>query len=164
MLWNIPPKKQVYEALGCLADKRLELVNNGVPDTNGIIKAKVSSSSHGKFYDVSFDKSTMSVMSNDNTAYYKGYLSYPAIALLMSVGIISYNKSTSESLKCIPWKDINQKYNNNFDKVKEDVFVIIKNNGFDYEATKVEVERIMDQLRDLNISYLGKKQKPPVGY
>ena len=161
MFWNIPHKIKVYEALGCLTDGRLEV---SADDGSGVVKAKVYSSSRKKFYDVSFNKKTMSIMSNDNTAYYKGYLSYPSIALLMTLGLVNYDKSVSESLKGIPWKDINQKYNNDFDKVREDVFVIIRSKGFDPEVIKIDVENIMSQLRDLNMSYLGKKQMPPEGY
>ena len=51
MFWNTPPKKQVYEALGCLADGRLEVTGT---DDSGIIRAKVYSSSRNKYYDVSF--------------------------------------------------------------------------------------------------------------
>lgn len=159
MFWNNPPKKQVYEALGTLADKRLEILDNGP-----IIKAKVFSSSRGKSYDVSFDKSTMSIMSNDNTAYYKGYLSYPSIALLITLGFISYNKEVLSVLKDIAWKDINQKYGNDFDKVKEEVFIIIRARGFNPEALMLEVESIMSQLRKIHFQHLGKKQVPPMGY
>ena len=82
MKWNISLKrKHIYEALGCISDKRIEL--------NLVDGAKVYSSSGGKFYAVKYDSKSNSVMSNDNTSYWTGQLGYPSIALLLLKGIIS---------------------------------------------------------------------------
>ena len=155
MKWKHPPVIKIYEALGTVADGRIEISEH---------RAKVYSSSRNKFYDVSYGPQSGAIMANDNGSFWKGYLGYPSIVLLMNVGVISYNKDVSNSLKDIAWKDINQKYNNDFDKTKEEVLGIINERGFDIEVVKIEVENIMNQLRDLNMSYLGKKQQPPKGY
>ena len=72
MRWKNPPKIKVYEALGCIADNRIEVNEN---------EAKVYSSSREKYYTVKYDRN--SIMSNDNGSYWVGYLGYPSIALLM---------------------------------------------------------------------------------
>ena len=46
MKWAIPPKIKIYEALGCMGDKRIEVSEN---------TGKVFSSSRGKYYTVNFD-------------------------------------------------------------------------------------------------------------
>ena len=70
MKWEHPPIIKIYEALGAVADNRVELSEN---------TAKVFSSSGNKFYDVSYDRDSNSIMTNDNGSYWKGYLGYPAI-------------------------------------------------------------------------------------
>ena len=71
---DTPPTMKIYEALGAVADKRLEITGN---------TAKVYSSSKGKFYTVTYDSATNAIMSNDNACYFVGYLGYPAIAYLL---------------------------------------------------------------------------------
>ena len=58
-------------------------------------------------------------MANDNGSYWKGYLGYPSIAYLMKIGKINFNKEFSNLLRGIKWKDINQKFKNDFEKTKE---------------------------------------------
>ncbi|MBM3232236.1 hypothetical protein FJZ21_02565 [Candidatus Pacearchaeota archaeon] len=84
MEWVVSPKrKHVYEALGCIGNKRIEM--------NLADGAKVYSSSRNKFYTVNFDLKNNAIMCNDNTSYYTDTLSYPCIALPLNKGVISYN-------------------------------------------------------------------------
>lgn len=92
MRWKNPPIIKIYEALGCIADDRLEI--NGT-------KGKVYSSSRKKFYSIRYDSETNSIMCNDNGSYYIGYLGYPAIAYLMKIGELDFSKEYSNSLKGI---------------------------------------------------------------
>ena len=104
MQWKIPPLIKIYEALGCIGDKRLEIKEN---------LGKVYSSSRGKFYSINYDKNSNSIMCNDNGSYYIGYLGYPAIAYLMKIGELGFSEKYAESLKGIHWKDLNTKHNKN---------------------------------------------------
>src|SRR3989339_2007322 len=110
MKWKHPPIIKIYEALGAVADGRVEVGGN---------TAKVFSSSGNKFYDVSYDKEKNAIMANDNGSYWKGYLGYPAIAFLMKTGVLSFDEKTASLLENIAWKDINQKFKNDFDKTLE---------------------------------------------
>ena len=110
MRWIDPPLKQIYGALTCISDDRIEVEGNS---------AKVYSSSRGKYYTVKYDGEKNAIMSNDNTAYWKGYLSYPSIAFLMKTGVLDYNPKYSEALKGVIWKDVNVKFKNDFDKAIE---------------------------------------------
>src|SRR3990167_10799320 len=100
MKWKLPKTIKVYEALGALADGRVEATG----DTG-----KVYSSSRKKFYDVSYDPINQAIMSNDNASYWQGYLGYPAIAYLMKIGQLPFNQKFADGLKGIAWKDINSK-------------------------------------------------------
>ncbi len=152
MKWKLPHISKVYEALGAIADGRVEVTGN---------TAKVYSSSRNKFYEVTYDPAKNSIMSNDNSAYWKGELGYPAIALLMQLGVLPYDKNIAGSLKGIAWKDINQKHKNDFDKTVEGV---LQNLGQDADKVSELCDRVLAEIGRLDLAYLGSKQKPPAGY
>lgn len=154
MKWKIPPKIKVYEALGCVADNRLELNGN---------EAKIFSSSLGKFYSITYD-GNKAIMCNDNGSYWAGYLGYPSIAFLMLKGKIKYNSKFAEALKDIKWKDVNVKFKNNYEKTEAYVLEIIKERGFDTADLKMEIDNIFEQVKKLNLELFGEKTKPPEGY
>ncbi|MDP2642023.1 MAG: hypothetical protein Q8P21_01900 [bacterium] len=153
MKWKHPPVIKIYEALGSIADDRIEL--------NGDV-AKVYSSSGNKFYDVSYDPEGNAIMTNDNGSYWKGYLGYPAIAYLLKTGILSYNPELAEPLKGVAWKDINQKFENDFDKTLEYIL-----SGINPEITselQLYVKSLDESIKKLGLNLLGKKTFPPKGY
>jgi len=156
MYWKLPPNIKIYEALGAVADGRIEMVN----DT----EAKVYSSSRNKFYSVTYDPKTQAIMANDNGSYWQGYLGYPSIAFLMQTGAIRFDTKYAEALKDIAWKDINTKFKNDFDKTVEYIHELLGGQGFSVEDFLEEVGNIQKQIEILNLSLLGKKTKPPVGY
>lgn len=154
-LWKLPPIIKVYEALGSIADKRLEIDGNN---------AKVYSSSGNKHYTVTYDPDTNSIMCNDNGSFWQGYLGYPAIAYLMQAGIIPYSPNLAELLKDIKWKDINTEFKNDWDKTAKYCEDLVLQRGGDLPALLSEISRIHKYLEDQPLSILGKKTKPPTGY
>ncbi len=151
MKWITPPIKQVYEALSCIADERIEIDGNS---------AKVYSSSKGKFYTVTYDEEKNAIMSNDNTSYWKGYLGYPSIAFLMKRGKLSYEQRYADALKGIPWKDINVQFKNDFDKTDAYTQEILSKQGLHLK----DLQPILSQIRALDLNLLGSRTKPPEGY
>jgi mRNA interferase MazF len=99
-----------------------------------------------------------------NKLGYLDNLGYPAIAFLLIQGVLEYDLKYAEALKDIPWKDINQKYKNDFGRTLEDIFVIVTRRGFDVGALQRAAEQIAVQCTELNLSLLGAKTKPPQGY
>jgi len=153
MKWKLPSKTKIYEALGAVADGRV-IVDGKC--------AKVYSSSRNKFYDVTYDPNKKAIMSSDNVSYWKGELGYPSIAFLMKMGELSYNEKTGTILKDIPWKDINQKYKNNFEKALE--YILTSKTEQEREYLKKFVDKVYEEIKKFNLSYLGKKTLPPEGY
>lgn len=153
MKWKHPPSIKIYEALGSIADQRIEIFENS---------AKIFSSSGNKFYTVSHDPSAKSIMVNDNASFYKGYLGYPAIAFLMMVGEIKYSPSVAEKLKDIAWKDINTKFKNDFEKTL--AYVLEGKTHEDKIEIQEDIKKINEQLLTKSYSFLGKKVRPPEGY
>lgn len=154
MKWKLPPRIKIFEALGCIADGRIEISGNG---------AKVFSSSRGKFYSVKHDGKN-AIMCNDNSSYWAGYLGYPSIAFLMMKGKIKYNPKFAEALKDIPWKDVNVKFKNDYEKTEAHVLELVKERGYDTAKLLKEIDNIFEQIRKMDIEMLGEKIKPPQGY
>lgn len=151
----MPPKIKIYEALGAIADRRVETLDKG---------AKIYSSSRNKFYEVAYDSQKKAIMANDNGSYWQGYLGYPSIAFLLQSKVISFDPSHSEALKDIPWKDINTKLKNDFEETIIYVHDKLRKNGLNVNKFSAEVDRIYNEIEKLNLSLLGRKVKPPEGY
>ena len=164
MKWDIPPLIKVYEALGCIADKRLEI--------NGL-EGRVYSSSRNKFYTIIYEPNSNSIMVNDNGSYYIGYLGYPAIAYLMKLGELDFSKEYSMALKGIHWKDLNVKHDRNkgegipdydFEAVIEEVDLLVKKQGIEIHKFKSFLENILEQIKSKNLNLLGEKKPSPKRY
>ena len=107
-MWDTPPISKIYEALGTVADGRLEINGNS---------GKCFSSSGNKYYDIIYDHEKKAIMTNDNASYWKGYLGYPAIAFLLQSNRLPYRPELGQLLKGVAWKDINQKFNNDLNNL-----------------------------------------------
>lgn len=153
MKWKQPPIIKVHEALGAVTDGRVVVADN---------TAKVYSSSGNKYYDVAYDPAKQQIMANDNGSYWKGYLGYPAIAFLMQIGVLTYDSKTGELLKGVAWKDINQKFKNDFDKTLE--YILADKSDVDKQVLTAFADRVDAEIKKLNLSLLGKKTLPPEGY
>jgi len=153
MKWKQPPITKIYEALGTVADGRVEVAGN---------TAKVYSSSGNKYYDVVYDPNKREIMVNDNASYWIGYLGYPAIAFLMKIGVLSYDPKLGNLLKSVAWKDINQKFKNNFTKALEH---ILSSKTDEQKKLLADLANEVEaEIKKLNLGLLGKKILPPEGY
>ncbi|MEX0932265.1 MAG: hypothetical protein WDZ61_00015 [Parcubacteria group bacterium] len=153
MKWKHPPVIKIYEALGAVADSRVEVEGTS---------AKVYSSSGNKYYDVSYNPEERAIMANDNGSYWKSYLGYPSIALLMKQRVVSYDKEIASLLAGIAWKDINQQFKNDFDKTLD--YILYPLDSESRKKLEAFVNQVDKELRTLNLSKLGKRTKPPEGY
>lgn len=143
----------MYEALGAVADDRIEVSEN---------VGKCYSSSGNKFYDITFDPDSNAIMSNDNTSYWTGELGYPAVAFLLKKGVLQYKVHLAELLKGVAWKDINQKYKNDFEAALE---YILKDMSPERQKELHEyTQSLVNEIKDLNLRKLGKRAIPPEGY
>ncbi len=153
MKWKHPSITKIYEAFGAIADDRVEMLGN---------TAKVYSSSRNKYYDVTYNADKNEIMSNDNSSYWKGDLGYPAVAFLMKIGVLSYDENVGNILKGIPWKDINQKFKNDFGKALE--YILSSKTEEERRELKKLAEKVDGEIKKLKLGMLGKKTVPPHGY
>ncbi|MEA3474950.1 MAG: hypothetical protein U9R23_00660, partial [Candidatus Cloacimonadota bacterium] len=104
------------------------------------------------------------IMANDNASYWAGYLGYPSIAFLLVKGIIEYESKFAEALKDIPWKDINKKFRSNYQKTEKYVKEIVASRNISVSELEAEVDKIYNQIKQLDLEKLGKRIRPPKSY
>ena len=80
------------------------------------------------------------------------------------IGIIGYEKKFSEALKNIKWKDLNQQFKNDFSKTVSHIRSGLLLQGINLKEFDIELERILAQIKTLDLNLLGKKMLPPKGY
>lgn len=156
MFWKTPHINKVYEALSAIADNRIQLISE--------TQATLTSTSGNKSYTINYDLATGAMMSNDNSAYWTDSLSYPMIAFLMMTGRLNYDVKYLPLLANIKWKDINQKFKNDFDKSTDFVLSDIKSKGYPVDDLIKEVEKVYSKVCDLKINQFGHKIKPSEAY
>ena len=109
----MPPLAKVYEALGAIGDGRVRIEDSR--------RAFVTSSEGTKTYEVESSDDGAEISSNDNASFWQGYLGYPAIAVMIARGLIAADKTAVRALAGVPWKQLNARYRNNYDRTLEDV-------------------------------------------
>lgn len=149
--WKLPPPIKIYEALGAVADGRVELISEN--------QAKVRSSSGNKTYDVAFNPETHELSVNDNGSYYQGYLGYPALAFLMIKGLLPLDKTLSNELKGIHWKQLNQENKNDFGKTVAYLYTLTPQSELETYA-----QTVLDALRNLSLKRPAAIPSPPKGW
>jgi hypothetical protein len=154
MKWKMPPKIKIYEALGCIGDKRIEIKDN---------QAKVYSSSRKKYYTVKYDDKNKAIVANDNGSYWQGYLGYPAIAILLQINKIKFNDSCSQALRNIAWKELNKKFKNDYSKTEIYIKERVASRGGNTDELEQEIKKISQQIKHLDLDVLYPKIKPPPG-
>jgi hypothetical protein len=152
MIWKIPPSIKVLEALGSIADGRVEMDHDS---------AKVFSSSGDKFYSVMFDEETNVISANDNGSYWQGYLGYPAIAFLMKKGKLSFDAKCSQALKNIHWKKVNTDFKNDFAKTEQYIKdEILPKTTVTSEQLDRAVQKVLQEIEVLQLQKPLKRVAP----
>jgi hypothetical protein len=151
--WKMPPIAKVYEALGALGDGRVHLIDER--------RASVMSSDGAKTYDVEIDAESREVSSNDNASYWRGYLGYPAIAVMLARGLYSPKAEVISVLKGIPWKELNTRFHNNYDLTLNEVMRRAEKLGYDPAAIKAEAEAVLIALENY-APRRGRRSRPAV--
>lgn len=138
MRWKQPPSVKIYEALGCIADRRVEFVAED--------RAVVRSSEGDKKYTVTFDLETNKVKSSDNASKFQGYLGYPILAVLMLKGVLPYDEEVAAALKGINWKQLNTEFKRDYDKTIAHALGITEQRGVESRRVRDLIERVLAEL------------------
>ncbi|MFE6615858.1 hypothetical protein [Amycolatopsis sp. NPDC057786] len=151
-VWKPSPVIKIYEALGAIADGRVEVDG----DT-----ARVASSDKAKTYDVRHDPAAGSITANDNGSYWQGYLGYPGIAYLMERGVLAYDGGLTAGLAGVPWKELATEYRNDWAKVEKHVREELAAKGVDLDRFDAGIAEISSGLEKLALTKLSPRQRPP---
>ena len=152
--WKLPPKAKVYEALSAVADGR-------VRPQAGADSAEVVSSDGSRTYTVEWSADRLSFTANDNASYWQGYLGYPVIAVLLTLGEVRVGDGVADALAGVPWHDLNERFKRDYDAAVESVLAQVGDRGGGRERIAREVDGVMEQLADLKLERPGRGRRPP---
>lgn len=147
---KLPPIEKIYEAYSAIADGRVMLTDT---------QAEVFSSDMTKKYLVKWNDEIYS--SNDNASYWKGYLGYPIIAVLMLQGKLSYDQEIAEHFKGINWKKLNTAHKNNYSEAVKEIMEELERSGVDGNKINQEIDKVYKEIEQLTISTKRSQLRPP---
>jgi hypothetical protein len=150
--WKMPPLAKVYEALGAIGDGRVRIEDGQ--------RASVTSSDGAKIYSVENSAEATEISSNDNASFWQGYLGYPAIAMLIARGLIDADQEAVRALTGVPWKELNSRYRNDYDRTLEQVMRDAAARGYDVDAIHAAAGAVLEALRKL-APRQGPRHRPP---
>ncbi|MCE4607294.1 MAG: hypothetical protein F7B59_08230 [Desulfurococcales archaeon] len=143
-----PPRIKIFEALGSIADGRVEIVE----ENDSKVTAKVKSSTGEKTYTVIVDLNSGAVYSDDNGTIHRGYIGYPIIAVLMMKGVLPFEGKYAEVLKGIPWKTLNETYKK-YSVVEEIAFKQARSKGVYRRHLEAFAKRVLGELGRLELKF-----------
>lgn len=146
MYWKTPPRIKILEALGAIADGRVKIVSQN--------RAEVVGSDGKRKYEVRWDPAGNSISSTDNGSVYRGYLGYPAVAFLMTQGVLPYDAYLGSRLAGVPWRRLNEKYRD-YELVMDEVLKDWSQK--DRERLEKYVSWILRMLKELNLKKLEER-------
>jgi hypothetical protein len=154
--WKMPPLAKVYEAFGALGDGRVRLESDR--------HASVLSSDRSKTYQVEISEDGREIASNDNASYWQGYLGYPAIAVMLKRGLYPVRAEAMAALSGIPWKELNRRYRNDYNRTIKEVMGRVEERGFDSKIIAAEAEAVLSKLGEF-APLRGSRGRParPIG-
>jgi hypothetical protein len=153
--WKLPPRAKIFEAFTAVADGRVRLTGPG--------SATVTSSGGDKTYDVGWSDDDRTVTANDNASYWQGYLGYPAVAVLLTVGALHADGAIVGLLAGVPWHELNARFKRDYDAAVDSVLADLEEQGADRARIVAEVDAVMAQLAALELQRPPRRRRPPPG-
>lgn len=141
---KMPPRIKVMEALGCIADERINIISEK--------EAIVISSDKTREYYVYVDLELGNVYSDDNGTKIKRYVGYPIIAFLMLKNVLPYDKELAKAFSDIPWRALNEKYKS-YSIVEKIVLQRIELKNIDTKTVSKFIDEVLYQLSKLKLKY-----------
>lgn len=151
--WKIPPIVKVYEAYSAVADGRVDI---------GDGRACVRSSDGSKEYTVCWESNIYS--SNDNASYWRGYLGYPVIAVLMLQDKLYCDSNIVKWFAGIQWKSLNDLHKRDYDAAVAEAVDIMESRGANGDELERAVNKTYECLGRLEIGRKRGPNRPPKSY
>lgn len=144
---TLPPKIKIYEALGAIADERVEL--DGLLENSGKVS---SASTPWKEYVIHYNPDLKVIVSNDSGSLNQGYLGYPAVAFLMKIWKLNYDHRFLPRLKGRDRKGLKQKVHKHHEETLRLLLGLLFQQGYEVDDLVREVEEIFQQLENLSLT------------
>lgn len=114
------------------------------------------SSDHSKAYTVVLKENLAT--SNDNATYWQHYAGYPIIAVLLYEKEIEMNPELLQDFKSVPWKTMNQKNKNDYEKSIQEFLLPFQEE--EREKIRKENEKIEEEeeVMKLNLEIKGNRK------
>ncbi len=151
--WKLPPRAKVFEALTAVADGRVRLTGPG--------SATVTSSGGDRTYDVEWSADDRTIAANDNASYWRGYLGYPALAVLLKRGRLRAGEDVMRALAGVPWHDLNKRFRRDYEAAVAQALDGLPPHGPDAGEIQAAVNDVMHQLDRLDLQRAGRGRRPP---
>ena len=151
--WKPTPAAKVYEAFGAVADGRVHRLAGAC--------AEVESSARDRSYTVEWSDDLTSVTSNDNASYWQGYLGYPALAVLLTIGALHADEAVVALFAGVPWHELNRRFKRDYDAAVDSVLAALAEDGVDRHRVVAEVDAVLAQLAALEPQRPPRSRRPP---
>lgn len=146
----MPPIEKIHEAYSAIADGRVTLRET---------EADVKSSDLSKQYLVTWKEQVYT--SNDNASYWKGYVGYPILVVLMLQGKLSFDQKIADYFQGINWKQLNTKHKNKFSEAVLEIMESFEASGIDCDKINKEIQKVYQEIEKLPISTKRSSLRPP---
>jgi hypothetical protein len=103
------------------------------------------------------------VAANDNASYWQGYLGYPAVAVLLTVGALRADEAIVGLFAGVPWHELNARFKRDYDAVVDSVLTSLEERSADRARIVAEVDGVMAQLAALELARPARGRRPPQG-
>lgn len=148
MKWMLPPRFKVLHALGVICDNKIIWVSNN----SATVENK----------NVFFEPSNNAIYCEDLESK-RGYLSHHALAVLMSKGLLPFDKKLCSYMEGVEW----EKYNySNYSLGEIEVKKILKGKGVEECDVDRFIEHVMRRITQNGFEVLecNKKQSSLLGF
>jgi hypothetical protein len=110
-----------------------------------------SASSPWKSYKILYNEKENTISSNDSWSINQQFLWYPAIAFLLKIWKIEYDKSILEMTKNINWIDIKEKVRKDFESSYRVILWNLLMQWYNVDYYISQIENIYNQISDMHL-------------
>lgn len=144
--WKLPPKIKIIEALAAVADDRVisdDLLTNEWKC--------YSVSTPWKTYTILYDDKTGVISSNDSWSVNQSFLWYPAVAFLLKIWKLKYDRDVLAMLQNIDWLKMKVQVNKDYESLFRLLLGNLHINWYNVDYLIAQVDQIYGQLHDLHL-------------
>lgn len=146
---KLPPRAKIVEALSTVVDERII-----IEDLLSKEWKCISSSTPWKFYKILYNEKENQIISNDSWSTNQWFIWYPAIAFLLKIWKLKYDKSILEMVKDTDWIKIKWLVNKDYESSYRLILWNLHMQWFNVDHFVTQIENIYNQISELHLKPL----------